>query len=214
MVLLSFVYLLKFSFNNKILLFILISLLTVYGLVYLELLSLSPTRHLLGLSVFFLVVFFHMLNFLFSCNTRKNTFILFCGIVVFLTSLKTYPIFFNGKTQKISYETLFKLIKVEKIDYIIDYNRTSYISNMFPLTNYSRFKDDIKDSQQLNYRILLVSHRGPLRNEIDKLKAFKANPEVTIERTLINKSKIEVGRNPYAKNGTNNSYIYIINYKN
>lgn len=209
----SCVFLFYINRKNKIFFFIAFSFLTIFLLVYLELLALSPSRHFLGLTVFIIIII---------CYTLKTTprpklipLVIFICVTIVLKSAFSYNTFLESKKSKISFVVLEKAIKKEKIDYIIDYEHTDFVSSLFPEKNRANFSKALKTTKSGNYRILFVSHRKPIEESpvLNEILKQKKNSVIRIVKKDIFVSKEEVGRSKRLQNGSNNRYMYTAIYK-
>lgn len=200
------------NIRDRLFLFIAIVFFTIFCFVYIERLSLSPTRHFLGLLPLFILFFCSKLKQITTKN--RKLIIISISLVIVLTSFVSYPSFLKMKNNNLTYYFLQKKIKSESIDYIIDYEYSNFISYMFPSKNRESLIKKINNSHSGQFKILIASHRKPIEKTFvvqELLKnTHKSNLDIIKKDIFV--SNEEVGRNPSATNGTNSRFVYVANF--
>jgi len=209
----------------KLLLFLILSLVFFFFLIYLNILALSPTRHNLWLNATFIILIAAALH-----KLNKKIIILISIAIGFVTAI-TYISFFKNREAKISYSYLKKLESKCQIDYFIDYtiyskewfSSSQNISKLFINKNLRAFKESSKSTDSILV-FCLINHRpiDNLRNTSSIKKLINLNYVVDMnnikkkilgEKSLYEKyvfSDTEFGRSKFCSNGTNGIFMKII----
>tara|TARA_B110000902_G_scaffold264972_1_gene347892 strand:+ start:5125 stop:6747 length:1623 start_codon:yes stop_codon:yes gene_type:complete len=212
--------------NKEVSLFMIVSISSVFLLVYFNFLTLSPTRHYLWVNCFVLILISSILFI-----HKNNVVIIIISVGFFLLTGLSYFSFFTSREGKITYSSLKVLEEKYKVDFFIDYTINSKdwfttsqnVSTLYRDKNLRSFKDGIyKDISPLVF--CLVSNRpiDNLKNEElirRKTSIYTVLINNKIEKTVKNSktlyenyifSNTEVGRSKFCSNGTNGLFMKII----
>lgn len=198
--------------HNKFFVFIIFFFITIFFFVYIEKLSLSPTRHFICLTPLIIILIMYYLQS-FKLQIR-STIALIIITTVFFTTAFSYPKFLQRKNNNINYEYLESTIKQNRIDFVVDYDYTDFIQSMFKGFNRNKLSAKINKIEHGNFKLLFISHRKPIEQSsvISEFLSKKPNAKIKITKKDIFVSNEQVGRNPIAKNGANSKYSYLADY--
>lgn len=216
--------------NKSLVLFAFFSLLTFYTLVYLNLLTISPTRHLLWLNSFLLIL-------IGACIKKyhfkiKNKLLLILSAVIILSVFSSYQSFYEERNNKVNYAYLSSLQNKFNIDYFFDANFSDNVNKLY-IKEFKSFLKLTRVSLPENFTVCLVSHR-PVNSEnfnfksylnllqniserfnyenekdfLKNLSTFNFKEKLIFSENIY--SETEVGRTPFCKNGTNGRFLRII----
>ena len=221
-----------FKLKKQVVIFIVLSMIVFYTLVDLNLLTLSPTRHLIWLNSF---IFILITAFIKKYNFKiKNKLLITLSIIIVLSVFSNYQVFFENRKAKINYTYLSSLQKQFKVDYFLGAPFSDNVNKLY-IREFKSFLLKLNNSSlSKNFTICLVGHRPvslgnfSFNNFISTLKInakkynynrdenflknisrFKFKEKLIFSENIF--SETEVGRSPFCENGTNGRFLRIIN---
>ena len=220
-----------FQINKKISMFFIMSLITLYLMVYFNLLTLSPTRHLIWLNSFVFILIGAAIKNL--TKTNKKILILLTSIIAISTATVSYKTFYLSRKNKINFSCLQSINRANNVDYFLNYQFSDNVQKYY-IKEFKSFLIELNQNKLPDkFVICLISHRPITNNkslfyqylqqlqdfrykynyngQIDFLKnisTFRFNEKLIFSEDIF--STTEFGRTQFCENGTNGRFIRVI----